>query len=126
MDHVNQYQKRRKRIKHGSVEIRNFSLNIEKYKFRNSKQPCNVLLYYIKRNENQNHFTTKFFLPRKAQYLSGSIATVTFSWVKISCFWAKVVYNNIDYLMLKVNFMLQTFTKQGKKCNFTLKIKVLD
>ena len=56
-------------MKHGSAEIRNFSLNIEKYKFRNSKQPCNVLLHYIKRNENPNHFMTIFFLPRKAQFI---------------------------------------------------------
>ena len=91
-------------------------MNIEKYKFRNSKQPCNVLLHYIKRNENPNHFMTIFFSATKGTILLCSIATVTFSSVKISCFWAKVVYNNNDYLMLKVNFVLQTSTKQGKKC----------
>lgn len=87
-------------------------MNIEKYKFRNSKQPCNVLLYYIKRNENPNHFTTIFFLPRKAPFImQHSNSDLFMSEVEV----IKVVYNN-HYLMLKVNFMLQTFTKQGKKC----------
>ena len=92
-------------------------MNIEKYKFRNSKQPCNVLLHSIKRNENPNHlFSWQYFFCHERHNLLCSIATVTFSSVKISCFWAKVVDNNNDYLMLKVNFVFQTFTKQGNKC----------
>lgn len=58
----------------------------------------------------------QYFFCHERHNLLCSIATVTFSSVKISCFWAKVVYNNNDYLMLKVNFVFQTFTKQGNKC----------
>lgn len=56
----------------------------------------------------------RYFFCHERHNLLCSITAVTFSCVKISCVWAKVVYNNNDYLMLKVNFMLQTFTKHGK------------
>lgn len=90
-------------------------------KYHNTETALICLVNDIQRAID-DHLSSFFFVSLNSFFaIKGAlwyvaIATVTFSSVKISCFWAKVVYNNKDYLMLKVNFVLQTFTKQGKKC----------